>query len=213
MFITYGRVFIDSQATKDKNMISTNNFFSTLIFLMPAFSYAQTADMPSLDAFKVGEKSEWVQKDNRTKSVEQKLINTVVSSNGLLKMSNGSSERDILINYTGDPKATKQWRVWPLEIGKKWAYAIDWVNSSGSPGYTNQNAEVLAYEEVTVPAGKFMAFKIKYEGWWRMKWGSGGGRQDDVYWYAPDSKADVKHIREDGTNMYTRELVNYQKAP
>ena len=118
LFITYGRVFIDSQATKDKNMISTNNFFSTLIFLMPAFSYAQTADMPSLDAFKVGEKWEWVQKDNRTKLVEQKLINTVVSSNGLLKMSNGSSERDILINYTGDPKATKQWRVWPLEIGK-----------------------------------------------------------------------------------------------
>ena len=74
-----------------------------------------------------------------------------------------------------------------------------------------QDAEVVAQEEVSVPAGKFMAFKIEYRGWYRNSRGS-SGKQNDTYWYAPEVKADVKHIRDDGYNMYTRELINYKRA-
>jgi len=70
---------------------------------------------------------------------------------------------------------------------------------------------VVAYEEVTVPAGKFMAFKIEHRGWFRNSRGS-SGIQKDTYWYAPDAKADVKHIRDDEYNMYTRELISSKRG-
>jgi hypothetical protein len=68
---------------------------------------------------------------------------------------------------------------------------------------------VAAYEEVVVPAGKFMAYRIEHQGTYRSARGS-GGRQHDTYWYAPDARTDVKHLRDDGSNKYTRELITYK---
>ena len=52
-----------------------------------------------------------------------------------------------------------------------------------------------------------MAFKINYRGWYRNS--KSNGKQHDAYWYAPDAKADVKHVRDD---MYTRELTLYKRG-
>jgi hypothetical protein len=66
---------------------------------------------------------------------------------------------------------------------------------------------VVAYEEVSVPAGKFMAFKIEHDGF--VRFGNFSGRMVDTYWYAPAAMADAKHSRHAGSRYFTRELVKY----
>jgi len=177
----------------------------------PGISQAQKAEMPAPTAFHVGDTWVWREVDNRTKLEDGKPTRTVVKVNGILKFSDGDKKTYRISNaFLGKP-SSKPWRVWPLEVGKKWVFDADWVRSDGVSGNTKQDAEVVAYEEVTVPAGKFMAFKIEYRGWYRNSGGS-SGKQDDTYWYAPDVSADVKHIRDDGFNMYTRELISYKRG-
>ena len=187
----------------------------------PGISHAQKAEMSAPSAFNVGDTWEWREVDSRTKLEEGKFTRTVVNDRGILKFSYGYGQknsqrggmRQISAAFIdgGDKHSPKPWRVWPLEVGKKWTTDIDWVRADGVTGNTKQDAEVVAYEEVTVPAGKFMAYKIEYRGWYRNSNG-GNGKQDDTYWYAPDAMADVKHIRDDGYNMYTRELVSYKRG-
>jgi hypothetical protein len=71
--------------------------------------------------------------------------------------------------------------------------------------------EVTAFEEITVPAGKFMAFKIEHRGYFRNS-SSNTGRQDDTYWYAQEAKADVKQERKSGRPVWISELTSYKRA-
>jgi hypothetical protein len=178
--------------------------------IAPAIAQAQKAEIPAPAGFNLGDTWEWRQVDNRTKVEEGKLTRTVVDDNGVLKFFNGRVRLQISRAFTGKA-LPKPWRVWPLEVGKKWTYEEDWRRADGVTGNTQQDAAVVGYEEVTVPAGKFMAFKIEYSGYYRNDRG-GQGRQNDTYWYAPEAKADVKHIRDDGYNMYTRELSTYKRG-
>ena len=182
----------------------------TVVLASPAISQAQKAEMPTPATFGVGDTWVWRQVDNRTKLEEGQRTRTVVIVDGILRFSDGRRNSQISSSFIGNP-SRKPWRVWPLELGKKWTYEEDWTRSDGVTGNTQQDAEVVAYEEVIVPAGKFMAFKINYRGWYRNSQG-GSGKQNDTFWYAPDANADVKHIRDDGYNMYTRELTNYKRG-
>jgi len=185
----------------------------TICLATPAISQAQKAEIPAPMTFKVGDTWEWRQVDNRTKLEKGKLTRTVVDMDGVLRFDNGRTTSQIgsaLIDG-GYNHSRKPWRVWPLEIGKKWVFDSDWTRADGVTGNTKQDVEVVAYEQVTVPAGTFMAFKIVHRGWYRNSRGS-NGKQDDTFWYAPDANADIKHIRDDGWNMYTRELVTYKRA-
>ena len=199
-------------------MISIIRLLAVIVCLVaPGISHAQKAEMPAPSAFNVGDTWEWREVDSRTKLEEGKRTRTVVNDRGILKFSYGYGQKNsqtrldqISAAFIGKP-SLKPWRVWPLEVGKKWDFDADWVRADGVTGNTKQDAEVVAYEEVTVPAGKFMAYKIEYRGWYRNS-GGGNGKQNDTYWYAPDVMADVKHIRDDGYNMYTRELVSYKRG-
>lgn len=180
----------------------------------PAISHSQRAEMPAPAIFKVGDAWEWRQVDNRTRLEEGKLTRTVVDDGGVLKFEAGTTrQQQISAAFIdgGFNDSSRPWRVWPLEIGKKWVFDADWTRADGVTGNTKQNVEVVAYEEVSVPAGKFMAFKIEHRGWYRNSRGS-NGRQNDTFWYAPEANADVKHVRDDGWNMYTRELVSHKRA-
>jgi hypothetical protein len=185
----------------------------TVWLATPAISQAQRAEMPAPTTFNVGDTWEWRQVDNRTKLEEAKVTVIVVNVDGILQFSNGITRWPIDKWYREGyfkPSPTP-WRIWPLEIGKKWDLDADWERADGVSGNTRQNVEVVAYEEVTVPAGTFMAFKIVHRGWYRNSRGS-SGRQDDTFWYAPDAKTDVRHFRDDGRNMYTRELITYKRG-
>jgi hypothetical protein len=181
-------------------------FFSTS-------ALAQKAEMPLPGAFNVGDSWQWQQVDNRTKAVEGTRTRTVVDDGGIAKFSfSDLGIRQISSAFLGNP-SKKPWRVWPLQVGEKWSYDEDWTRPDGATGNSSQDAEVIAYEEVTVPAGKFMAFRIEYKGVYTNYRARSGGQQKDTFWYAPDVLADVKHIRDDGFNMYTRELVSYTRGP
>lgn len=182
---------------------------AVLVFTGPAVSLAQKAELPAQSVFNAGDTWVWRQIDNRTTLEEGKRSRTVAKVDGTLMFSDGTSNTQISQAFIGEPNS-KPWRVWPLEVGTKWAYDGDWVRADGMRGNTKQDAEVVAYEEVTVPAEKFMAFKINYRGFY---WNSrSNGKQHDTYWYAPDANADVKHVRDDGSNMYTRELTLYKRG-
>ena len=85
----------------------------------------------------------------------------------------------------------------PLEVGKKWEAKFDWKNGSVY-GTNSMKYEVVAKEEVEVPAGKFEAYKVSGFGWVEDKatnWGSVGGqpKQIETYWYAPAVKRIIKY--------------------
>ena len=169
--------------------------------------------MPAPASFNVGETWEWRQIDSRTKLEEGKFTRTVVNVDGILQFSNGSVNSQItaILIDGGNKQSSKPWRVWPLELGKKWVFDSDWVRPDGVSGNTKQDVEVVAYEEVDVPMGKFMAYKIEHRDFFRNSSGY-HGKQSDTYWYAPDVKSDVKHVRDDGYNRYSRELVAYKRG-
>ena len=180
------------------------------LFAGAGSAIAQKAEMPAPDSFKAGDKWEWRQVDNRTKLEEGQGTRTVVEVDGIRLFSDGTKNTPISTAFLGDP-APKPWRVWPLELGKKWVADFDWSRPDGVTGNTKQDAEVVAYEEVSTPAGKFMAYKIEYRGFFKNSNGR-NGKQNDTYWYAPEVSADVKRVRDAGLNMNTRELTAYKRA-
>jgi hypothetical protein len=106
----------------------------------------------------------------------------------------------------------------PLEVGKRWHYVNDWVfKMNGSAGRSTVDAEVVAYEKVTVPAGEFDAFKLSSRE--RLSGTSPVGGQyageiTRTYWYAPRARTIVRSVSHDpylGTT--TVQLVAFQLRP
>lgn len=113
-----------------------------------------------------------------------------------------------------NPKALS----FPLELGKRWRYASDWVfKAKGSKGSTTVEVTVVGHEKVKVPAGEFDAFKLLAKG------GLSGtspinsqyaGETTETYWYAPMARAIVKSVRHNpylGTTSV--ELVELRLQP
>lgn len=101
---------------------------------------------------------------------------------------------------------------WPLFVGKTWTasetYKDDMTGHRFSPVVTYW--KVTAYEDVTVPAGTFKAFKLE----------SSPGTNNaslKTEWYAPDVKVVVKQILERtprnyrGYGKFVTELVKIEK--
>jgi hypothetical protein len=169
--------------------------------------------MPAIGAFAVGESWEWRRVDAITKLEEARTVATVVKTDAGLAFSvNGTTTPvEVRMVQGGYTAAVKPWRVWPLAVGKRWEFEGTWARPDGVTGSSEQKVEVTAYEEVTVPAGKFMAYKIEHRGYFRNSSGS-TGRQDDTFWYVPDIKADVKFERKSGRPVSVTELMSYKRS-
>lgn len=188
---------------------------TAIAVLASTASSAQTAAMPDVGLFAPGDEWVWREIDNMTKLETSGRVNLIVEEKGVRKMVVAGEPRALTYPYLFEP-SPKPWRVWPLEVGKQWTIDVDFVTTNGAAGNLKQDARVVAYEEVSVPAGKFMAFKIEHDGFVRN--GNFNGRMVDTFWYAPEARADVKHIRQVGRMNFTRELVKYpaltgQQAP
>jgi hypothetical protein len=110
---------------------------------------AQKAEMPLPSAFNVGDRWQWQQVDNRTKAVEGIGTRTVVDDGGIIKFSfSDLGTRPISSAFLGNP-SKKPWRIWPLQVGDKWSYDEDWTRPDGATGNSSQDAEVIAFGEVT----------------------------------------------------------------
>lgn len=117
-----------------------------------------------------------------------------------------------------DRQSNPQALSFPLELGKRWRYASDWVfKAKGSKGSTTVEVTVVGHEKVKVPAGEFDAFKLFAKG------GLSGtspinsqyaGETTETYWYAPMARAIVKSVRHNpylGTTSV--ELVEFRLQP
>jgi hypothetical protein len=173
---------------------------------------AQTADMPGPSSYAVGESWEWRRSDALTQLEEARIVATVVKTDAGVAFSADGKTMPVevrVVHGNYNPSA-KPWRVWPLAVGKRWEFEGTWARPDGVTGSSEQKVEVVAFEEVTVPAGKFMAYKIEHRGYFRNSSGN-TGRQDDTYWYAPDVRADVKHERKSGRPVSVTELMSHKK--
>lgn len=105
----------------------------------------------------------------------------------------------------------------PLEVGKKWTFANDFLQKDVSyKGRSDMDVAVIGYEKVRVPAGEFDAFKLEAKG----KSGVGGAANPGsttvarTYWYAPAARAIVKHeSRNPNRGIETIELVSFKLQP
>jgi hypothetical protein len=191
-----------------KIMVAVFRLASAISFvLISTISQAQESEMPTSIDFDVGERWEWARINNETKKPEWNFFRTVVSQNGTKLFFDGKNNTPITQTFLGG-NSEKPSRVWPIKIGKKWDYKNEFTSADGTLVITSQRVEVLSFEEVTVTAGKFMAYKIAYRGTFRNSRGTGA--MNETYWYAPSLKADVKYISEDGKDyFYQRELITY----
>jgi len=106
----------------------------------------------------------------------------------------------------------------PLQPGKKYDVQSRYENqSTGAAGVLDGKVEVIGWEDVAVPAGKFKALKIVVEGGYiRVDGNRLRGRYTSTGWYSPSVKNYVRFdsIDYDFTgrpyNKYTLELTQYK---
>ena len=82
---------------------------------------------------------------------------------------------------------------WPLEVGKSWRSNYTWTDNVLHPDWSGPSWErwtVVAWEEVTVPAGTFMAYKVVRTG---TSWET-TSEDVNIIWYAPEFGGGIKGI-------------------
>lgn len=117
--------------------------------------------------------------------------------------------------------AGEKWLDFPLSIGKTWSFSSERETTHGGTvkAHIDQFQDkftVEAFEEVTVPAGTFKAFKIKdYQENRKCsappnpRWTWTGTR---YFWYAPDAKRPVKatEFNSPDKNAYTLKSFKFK---
>ena len=97
---------------------------------------------------------------------------------------------------------------WPLFVGKTWTATYTFNNrvQGMTIGPMHVEYRVTAYEDVSVPAGSWKAFKIESET---------ASNAFSTIWYAPDAKLIVKRINETtighpmGRTKWVYEIISY----
>jgi hypothetical protein len=79
---------------------------------------------------------------------------------------------------------------WPLEVGQQWSATTSFYLEDTDFPQTQTRIQVLAYKSVTVPAGTFEAYHLKYRGY-HPEFPGNAAVID--YWYAPAVKSIVKY--------------------
>jgi hypothetical protein len=188
--------------------------------LLAGPALAQKAERPEV---KVGDRWQFVRyysvastKPNLTWEIKS------VTETEILGTENGEPLRMTPdLNVVDSPErkqSTPEALSFPLEVGKSWRYATDWLfKPKGSMGSIVVDVEVVARERIAVPAGEFEAFKLVSKGW--VSGTSPINSQYEgvittTYWYAAAPRTIVKSVTH---NPYlgasTVELVAYQLRP
>ena len=167
---------------------------------------------PTITDFKIGEK--WIWKWKRAVKgeirAEGEEFQKVVDFNGVLGFYDGNDTIKIATTL-GQKQSDTPFYAWPLKVGKKWKFEHEWENNEGTKGKTSQDVEVISFNEVTVTAGKFMAYEIVYTG--RITNSRGyNAKIKDIWWYAPKLKKYIKHTQDDGEGQYVNELISYSNG-
>ena len=168
---------------------------------------------PTLEDYALGEKWVWKYKGVTTEGKVRSDgtdIREIVSFDGSLGMTIGKDTIPVTEIVKPEESETPKYD-WPLEVGKKWKYENSWTSQDGTTGNQSQNAEVLSYQEETVEAGTFMAYKIKYKGKTTNSRGYSADEME-VWLYAPAIKNFIKLTQNQGDFHYVEELIEYSKS-
>jgi uncharacterized protein YecT (DUF1311 family) len=106
----------------------------------------------------------------------------------------------------------------PLEVGKKWDVKANFKVKKGNIDMNSQlHAIVVAQERIKVPAGEFDAFKIEYNGNWRVELEGVArtikDRMKVTIWFAPDVRNLVRTEIDNGISESVIQLVEFQAQP
>lgn len=170
---------------------------------------ATITKQPTLSDYTVGEQWtwDWRRSVNGEVRAQGEDFQEVVAFKNTLGFNYGKDTVKIAEILNTEHSKTPRYD-WPLKVGKKWKYEVSWSNNEGTTGKTSQDAQIVSYDEVTVAAGKFMAYKIEYKG--RISNSRGfDGKLVDIWWYAPAIKTYIKHTQDDGEGIYVNELIEY----
>ena len=176
---------------------------------------AQRAERPDV---KVGDRWEFVlYYGTPSAQPNRSWVITSVSSTTVEGMENGEpllltpdlNVRDSPLRTESNPNALR----FPLEAGKRWQYASDWVfKPLNSSGRLDVDVTVVRHERVIVLAGTYCALKIESNG--RLSGMSSigshfAGEIVTTYWYSPAARAIVKSVsRNPYLGTSTVELVD-----
>ena len=97
----------------------------------------------------------------------------------------------------------------PLKMGKQWEGKYSgFIKGDPNPRWKSTfKARVVAYEEVSVPYGAYMAYKVEYEDHWDVNGFKGVAK--GTYWMSPELKFVLKNENK-GDPRYSYELLNVQ---
>lgn len=102
----------------------------------------------------------------------------------------------------------------PLELNKKWGKMVTAISATGHvPGNFSNEYRVIAYEEITVPAGTFKAFKIVLKQTFVSGIRADMSSKIAYIWYSPDLKKEIKVFYEGaywGNKAKSFELTSYK---
>ena len=155
-----------------------------------------------------------------TTTVTEVTDNTIVVQVGGRTVSTLSREWNVIETKVDDKvtfTATPLWMFYqfPLEVGKKWSGRWETTSLTQATSWT-ADVVVEAIESVTVPAGTFQAFKVRFQGTYNGRAfatgrGSWTGRRQQTVWYAPAVKRAVKGEWQESSPGYTnREAYELQ---
>lgn len=91
---------------------------------------------------------------------------------------------------------------YPMAPGDRWQATTSYASPQCGPTQSTLNFKVAAWEDLTLPAGKFRALRVESEG--VMRNGCGNNRQAHKHWYVPDF---IVPVRQEST-FYAQVRVN-----
>lgn len=211
---------------KGENHACVSALLALLLFVLYPIYAADVADVPQFkvnDTWKYGQIDLW--KNERIKG----WTHTVYSVEDQVVMAGVDEQTGKFRNFytlEGNPKGSARRTYqphmlllsFPLSVGKSWGAEYDLLRSDGRDNHVTMSVKVLAFEKVTVPAGTFDAFKLKYHAYYRRQGEKGTGTQDSVYWYAPAVKRIVKEEYRETTfsgrnyDQFINQLESYKLA-
>ena len=148
----------------------------------------------------------------RVSFVDARAIHTVISKQGRPRDSDASftPEWNGVVAVDEGVIDVKQGLLqFPLAVGR--TYPALWEMRRPRAGAFlarhERTVKVVGWEEVEVPAGKFLAIKVQADGRWQRLDRKTGDWARDTLWYVPEVKRWVKRLYEDAQGKVGEELI------
>ena len=157
--------------------------------------------------------------DGYTKAVTRNQRRVTFADDDRVEFNDGRMILDqmggVVLNRTGRKEPALMPEPAELAVGKRWRSAFTNTQASGTTQTNYYDYKVVAFEEVTVPAGRFKAFKI--EGLGESRWPSGFVILSGTHWIDPTTmitvRADTLHRRDGKIVLYDSfQLVSVKRA-